>query len=237
MLLDVIGCSPAWPNPGQAHAGYLVTASSGERLLLDCGPGVLSRLRKRERLPIDAIAITHLHLDHWGDLVPWCWLRGPDAQRGALRPELWLPPGGLASLDRFAALFGSDRMFERTFVVKEYSPGEPFTAAGCQVEAIPVAHYDVQSFGFRVVDDAVLSYSGDSAPCEALGELAESADLFLCEATLSKASDDSEPRGHLTAEEAGEAAGTARLLLVHRPAELGAAAGAELAVPDLHIEL
>ena len=71
--LAVIGSSPAWPNPGGAHSGYLLEAG-GKRLLLDCGPGVLPRLREREPWPhVDAIAITHFHLDHWGDLVPWVW--------------------------------------------------------------------------------------------------------------------------------------------------------------------
>ena len=37
---------------------------------------------------LDAIAITHFHLDHWGDLVPWVWgsfyRRGHDDVRPAL---------------------------------------------------------------------------------------------------------------------------------------------------------
>ena len=37
--LTVVGCSPAWPNPGGAQSGYLVEGSG--RLLLDSGPGVL----------------------------------------------------------------------------------------------------------------------------------------------------------------------------------------------------
>ena len=41
--LTVVGCSPAWPNPGGAQSGYLVNGSGN--LLLDCGPGVLARLR------------------------------------------------------------------------------------------------------------------------------------------------------------------------------------------------
>ncbi|HVH52379.1 MAG TPA: MBL fold metallo-hydrolase, partial [Gaiellaceae bacterium] len=70
MKLTVIGCSPAWPNPAGAQSGYLVEGTG--RLLLDCGPGVLSRLRERESWPnVDAVVITHFHLDHWGDLVPW----------------------------------------------------------------------------------------------------------------------------------------------------------------------
>src|SRR6266516_156281 len=68
MKLEVVGCSPAWPNPGGAQSGYLIEGPG--RLLLDCGPGVLARLREQDSWPeIDAIVITHWHLDHWGDLV------------------------------------------------------------------------------------------------------------------------------------------------------------------------
>src|SRR5437588_1954988 len=102
--LTVIGCSPAWPNPGGAHSGYLVEGSG--RLLLDCGPGVLARLRERERWPaIDAIVLTHFHLDHVGDLVPWPWghLRGPGDAVAA--PALWLPPRGRPELAQLSRRF------------------------------------------------------------------------------------------------------------------------------------
>ena len=90
MRLTVIGSSPAWPNPGSAHSGYMLEAD-GSRVLLDCGPGVLGRLREHSTWPeVDAIAITHFHLDHWGDLVPWVWgsfylaSKRPEAEAGAL---------------------------------------------------------------------------------------------------------------------------------------------------------
>src|ERR687898_2259890 len=57
--LTVIGSSPAWPNPGSAQSGYLIEGEGA--LLLDCGPGVLGRLRETKIVP-DAIAITHWHL-------------------------------------------------------------------------------------------------------------------------------------------------------------------------------
>src|SRR5260370_26976955 len=67
--LTVVGCSPAWPNPGGAQSGYLVEGEG--RVLLDCGPGVLARLRARESWPrVDALVLTHFDLGHWGDLVP-----------------------------------------------------------------------------------------------------------------------------------------------------------------------
>ena len=94
MRLTVIGSSPAWPNPGSAHSGYMLEAD-GSRVLLDCGPGVLGRLREHGEWPeVDAIAITHLHLDHWGDLVPWVWGSFYLASDGPVpKPALWVQPG------------------------------------------------------------------------------------------------------------------------------------------------
>jgi ribonuclease BN (tRNA processing enzyme) len=233
--LTVIGSSPAWPNPGGACSGYLVDG----RLLLDCGPGVLAKLRQREVWPsVEAIAITHLHLDHWGDLIPWVWgsLFGP----GDSRPALWLPPGSGDQLRPILHRLGSEDMFERAFDVAEYEPRRPFTAAGLEVTAVPVVHYDIDAYGFRVQGDRLVAYSGDTGPCDELVELARDADLFLAEATLERGDDDGPLRGHLApdeAEAAAEAAGAKRLLLTHRPQERVLSAATELAHDGLELEL
>ena len=101
-------------------------------------------------------------------------------------------------------------MFDRAFEVSEYGARVPFTAAGLEVTAVPVEHYDIQAFGFRVKGDRVLAYSGDSGPCEALAELARDADLLLSEATLENGGYDGPERGHLSPKEAAEAATDAR---------------------------
>jgi len=200
---------------------------------------VLARLRERGALPrVEAIAITHFHLDHWGDLVPWAWLSAYGS--GALaRPELWLPPGGVAELESFAERWGNDGMFPRAFELHEYEPGIPFEAAGFEVEARPVRHYTLQAFGFRVRDGAsarVLAYSGDTGPSEELNELAGGANLFVCEATLGTSEGDANPRGHLTAEEA-LAAADGPVLLTHRPAELPAPPGVPVADDGLVVRI
>jgi ribonuclease BN (tRNA processing enzyme) len=234
--LLVIGSSPAWPNPGGACSGYLVDG----RLLLDCGTGVLAKLREREPWPtVVAIAITHLHLDHWGDLVPWVWgsLFGPGASLP--KPALWLPPGSRERLRPVLALLGSEDMLDRAFVVSEYGPREPFVAAGLEVTAVPVDHYDIEAFGFRVRGDRVLAYSGDSGPSDALAELARDADLLLTEATLENDGYDGPDRGHLSPDEATDAATDAkaqRILLTHRPRERAAPSSMELAYDGLELE-
>jgi len=224
----VVGCSPAWPNPGGSHSGYLLEAD-GDRILLDCGPGVLPRLRAEEGWPrIDAIVISHFHLDHCGDLVPWLWgcLTGGAPPAPALR----VPPGGR---DELAALASR---FDEAFDVHEYDG--PFDTAGFHVTPYRVSHYTQPTWGLRVErGGVVLAYSADSGPTDALVELARDADLFVCEATL--AGVEPEPRGHLTADEAAgfaRRAGAKRLLLTHRPVELDAP-GVEVARDGLQLDL
>ena len=232
MKLTVVGCSPAWPNPGRVHSGYLLE-QDGRRLLVDCGPGVLSRLREAESWPtVDAIAITHMHLDHYGDLVAWLWGHLHVPPSGTPGPELLLPPDGRADLERIAS------RFDEVFQLREYDDA-PFEVAGFRVTPHAVVHYDQPTWGFRIEGGGrVVAFSADTGPTPALARLAADADLFLCEATL----DQPEPgqRGHLTAAEAAAAALEARvhrLLLVHRAVELTVPDGLELAYDGLELNL
>ena len=233
--LTVIGCSPAWPNPGSAQSGYLLESDS-RALLLDCGPGVLGRLPGRGA-HVDAIAITHFHLDHCGDLIPWAWFTAYAPPNREKLPELWLPPGGVEELAVFARFWGVPWMWERTFTLHEYEPEKRFKAAGFEIEAIKVPHYGIQAFGFRVrLNGKTFAYSGDSAPAEELVELARGADFFLVEATLASGDKDGALRGHLSADEA-LAAADGPVLLTHRPAELRAPQGIPVAHDGMVVEI
>jgi ribonuclease BN (tRNA processing enzyme) len=220
--LTVVGCSPAWHNPGSAQSGYLV--EGGGTLLLDCGPGVLARLRSLHRgWPlVDAVAITHFHLDHWGDLVPWVFGAAFGPGRDVSKPELWLPPGGERRLRALGEELAFAPRLDVAFEVREYEDDVPFRAGGFEVMPHRLDHYAELTFGLRVSDGrGVLAYSGDTGPTERLVELARDADLFLCEATLS--SPEQGERGHLSEDEAlaaFRASGARRLVVIHRPDEL-----------------
>jgi len=187
---------------------------------------------------VDGIAITHFHLDHWGDLVPWVWGTFYLATNGSLpKPALWVQPGGADFLTGLGERLGFPDMFERTFELAEYQPDTPFRIGPLVVTPTRVPHYTLQTYAFRVeADDRTLAYSGDSAPCPELVAAARDADLFVCEATLLRGELDGEPRGHLSLDEAVdafEASGAKRLLVTHRPCELETPEEHELAYDGL----
>jgi ribonuclease BN (tRNA processing enzyme) len=177
--------------------------------------------------------ITHFHLDHWGDLVPWTFgsMFGPG--HDVEPPQLWLPPGGKEELGRFGEKLGFAGMFD-AFDLHEYVEGESFAADGLTITPVRVPHYQLQTYALRVTDGkTTLAYSGDSAPSPQLAEVGRDADLFLCEATLKESREGGNGlRGHLSAEEAiaaFEESGARRLVIIHRPDELPLPDGIERA--------
>lgn len=228
LQLTPLGTSPAWFNPGEANAGFLLEAG-GRRVLLDLGAGVLTRYLERSGAGarIDAVVLSHVHPDHCSDLVPLKY--GIDhGTLGGWDVELWLPPGARERLTRLVSAWDEDfSFFERTFTVREYAPGAAFTAAGLACSAVQVPHF-IESFALRVAaGSATLGYTGDLGPTDLIAPFMQGVDVLLSEATDPGDVDRGQPgRGHICAEEAGEiahAAGAGGLLLTHVPEERGIA--------------
>jgi ribonuclease BN (tRNA processing enzyme) len=228
--ITVLGKSPAWQDVGGACSGYLVE-SGGTRLLLDCGCGVLGKLRAAcDYAAVDVVVISHLHADHILDLVPYAsaLTYGPRSRPGAPRPALHVPPGGR---DRLAALSAAAGMraehIERAFVLAEYEPAATLAAGALHVRFRAVPHY-VETYAVEVTGGtARLTFGADSGPSDDLCDFAHDTDLLLIEATLDEPDGEAGERGHLTPREAGEhgrRARARRLVLTHITDELDAAA-------------
>ena len=115
MRITVLGKSPAWQDAGGACSGYLLEEGAA-CALLDCGNGVFGKLRTvREYDQVDAIVITHMHADHFIDLIPYAFalVYAPRQQAEPVgswpgtdspaRPRLLLPEGGLRRCIRSCA--------------------------------------------------------------------------------------------------------------------------------------
>lgn len=105
MQLTVLGGSAASPNAGMGCAGLLVQTET-TRFVLDLGPGTLQELRRHADFrTLDAVIISHLHLDHVLDLLT---LRHALVYNPIPAPNpipVWLPPGGIDFLERTTAPF------------------------------------------------------------------------------------------------------------------------------------
>lgn len=223
MRLTVLGRSPARPNPGEACAGYLIEGA-GSRMLVDIGPGIVAQLLRRHHPDeLDAVLVSHMHADHMLDLVtlryvyPWRRLAADE------RLRVIMPPGSADQLLDLARGVGGARHFEDAFQLSEHDGSGTFEVGKLRVSPRETQHY-IPCWGFRFEDgDRRLSYTADTAPCDALADLADGANLLLSEATLRSLAEDAqppEPRGHLMPSEAGDVAregGVEHLVLTHLP--------------------
>jgi ribonuclease BN (tRNA processing enzyme) len=246
MRLTVLGSSPSWPNPGEAQSGYLVDTGAG-RLLLDCGNGVVSRLRALGGPAPDAIVLSHLHPDHIADVLSLFWGR----VAGALDwpTVLYVPPGGRVVLGELVEVWDWRlSLFEAAVPVREYRAATPLEVAGATLRFARTRH-SPHSYVVRVeAGGRTLVYTGDTAAVPAVAEHARGADVLLCEATEAETPHEG-VRVHLTPSEAAAIAaeaGAARLVLTHVPAELRDAAlavaraarpEAVLALPGLELDV
>ena len=134
MKLTVVGCSPAWPNPGGAQSGYLVEGYG--TLLLDCGAGVLAKLRLREELAAGRLD-RHLPLAPrpLGRPRPLGLGQHVRARPGGCRsPSSGSRPGGSSCSDCSASGWGRRRCSGTRSSSPSTRKREPFkTAAGLTI--------------------------------------------------------------------------------------------------------
>jgi ribonuclease BN (tRNA processing enzyme) len=237
LRITVLGKSPSWQDAGGACSGYLVE-EAGTFLLLDCGNGVFSKLRRyRDYVAIDAIVISHLHADHFLDLVPYAYAltyaprqqpvpvdRWPGTDAPA-KPKLYAPRGARQTFRRIVGSWGAEDLIDNAFDIHEYVPGEQVHVGPMELTFQEVPHWlptcavDVAS---TQNGSGRFTYGADSAPNDELVRFADGADLLIIEATLPRPEREG-PRGHLTPSEAGAHGSRARvrrLVITHISDEL-----------------
>lgn len=178
---DAVGSGGRWQT-------CIRVCADGQVLLVDCGATSLVALKAQGLDPgaIGAVAISHLHGDHFGGL-PFLILDGQFSGRSA--PLLVTGPPGTA--DRLAQsmelLFPGSSSVRRKFAVQvtELQPdGTPAALGAALVRGWQVDHASgAPSLALRVdLGGASFGYSGDSQWTPALCAAADGTDLFAVEA-------------------------------------------------------
>jgi ribonuclease BN (tRNA processing enzyme) len=236
MRITVLGKSPSWQDADGACSGYLVEVD-GTNVLLDCGNGVFSKLRRYcDYVCVDAVVISHLHADHFLDLVPFSYAltyaprqqpvpvaRWPGTAEPA-RPKLYAPRGARETFRRVVGAWGNDDLIEAAFDLHEYEPTDELQIGPARVRFQAVPHF-LPTFAIDFSGsngDGRFTYGADCSPTEELVRFAEGTDLLMIEATLPRP-ERTGVRGHLTPAEAGahgQRARARRLVITHISDEL-----------------
>jgi ribonuclease BN (tRNA processing enzyme) len=229
LRVTVLGSSNAIPRPRRACSAYLIEGA-GRAILADLGSGSVGNLNAhRAAESIDAVVISHMHADHFLDIIPMRYALKYGPRTHDNKVALWLPRGGEKLLRHMVSAFVPESphdFLEEVFDVGMYDSARGLQIGDLRISFSPTTHY-LPTFALRCdCADASVTYSADTAPDERVVRLASETGVFLCEATLTDEERDSEPRGHSSAREAGRMAreaGVERLVITHYSAENAAA--------------
>lgn len=189
---------------------------------MDFGTGAFANVRRfTDYDAIDAVVISHMHADHFLDLLPLRYaLKYGEKRRGSRMP-LWVPPGGASVLRTMAGALaseGDEDFWDEALDVREFDPDRALPIGHGELHFAPTTHY-IPSFAIRYQRNGTsITYSADTAPDASVVRIASGTDLFLCEATLLAHSQETGVRGHSSASEAGamaREAGVKHLVLTH----------------------
>ena len=147
LSLFFAGTAGSVPTARRGLPAILLRAG-GDRILLDCGEGTQQQLLRSAGLPeLDAIFISHYHLDHWLGLVGM--LKTFDLRAREKPLAIHGPPG-------LKALFATLRpVFGRTgypLSLEELEPYEEVDFGGYTIGSFPVRH-GVEAYGYAFVEE------------------------------------------------------------------------------------
>jgi ribonuclease Z len=127
----------------------LLLRAGGDRILFDCGEGTQQQLLRSVGLPeLDAIFITHYHLDHWLGLIGI--LKTFDL-RGRERPlSVYGPPGLTALLQAMRPAWGRVAF---PLSLEELDPHEEVAFHGYAIAPFPVDHHRITAYGYAFAED------------------------------------------------------------------------------------
>lgn len=190
MKLVVLGSGSTAPHAKRSSSGYWLETIGGT-LLLDCSASIGSRMAANQLdwPNLDAIWISHFHLDHCGGLAPLlAGTKHSSEMKERRKPLKIFGPAGLKGLiGRFSDV-NNYRLLEQPFPVEviEVEEQHPFEILpGVEAVALKTPHTDEShAIHIRDTDEKTLVYSADTGFSEIVGAFANRVDLFILECTF-----------------------------------------------------
>ena len=192
MKLTILGSGTTVPHPKRRSAGYWLETSAGT-VLLDCSMYVPRQIVELglDWPKLDAIWISHFHLDHVGGLAPFLsGTKHAEEVKKRRKPLNIFGPVGLTDLLAAFDDAGDYKLFKQPFPLEiiEVEPLETFQIVeGLDAVAMKTPHDDESlAVHIRDRDDSTLVYTADTGFTELLATFARKADLLVIEASYPK---------------------------------------------------
>ncbi len=190
LTLVVLGSGTSVPHPQRAASAHWLETTSGT-LLLDASAACVHRMAEEnlDWVNLDAIWISHFHLDHVGGLAPFLFGTKHAPQTKSRRKPLTIFGGaGLEKLFRAFDEANDYNLLEQPFPVeiREVAPDSEFEMLpGLQAQTFSTPHTR-ESLALRLTDarGTALVYTSDTGYTEALGKFAAGVDLFIMECSF-----------------------------------------------------
>jgi ribonuclease BN (tRNA processing enzyme) len=193
MKFIVLGSGTSVPHPKRSSSGYWLVVESGATLLLDCSASAIHRMaqEKLDWAQLDAIWISHFHLDHIGGLPAFLFgLRhAPEVQNRKKPLRIYGARGLQELLEKFDAA-NNYNLFKQPFpvAITEVEALEEFEILpDVKAVALDTPHTtESLALHLRDADDKTLVYTSDTGYTIVLGDFARNADLLLMECSFVK---------------------------------------------------
>ncbi len=222
--LHVLGSNGTYQSPGRPASGYVVEHAS-TRIWMDAGPGTFAALWDRFDLgSITAVISSHEHPDHCLDLLAAYHALAYGADSFPPIP-VYCPAPVVERLRGFVRA-GEGHAIDSVFDFRPVEGGDEIAIGDVSVR-FRGADHSVPTVAVRLqAGNQALAYSADTGAAGSWHDIAETADLFLCEASYQGEPGAHAYTQHLTAIEAGRIARerrVRRLVLTHIPPHFDAA--------------
>ena len=189
VMVQLLGTGTIKTVENLACSSSLIIAEKS-KILVDCGPGCLIRLRESGILirEISQIFITHFHPDHISDLIPLLFaFYHTSSPKNSI--EIWGPSGLNDLLQNLMAAYGQ-WISSPQFIFHELQENE-LIGSDFKVNWFKVNHNE-ESIGYRFqIGSKIISFSGDSGYCPELIELSRNADIAIFECSFPDSQSDS----------------------------------------------